>query len=274
MFRRFVPLVLAIFPLTAKRTGYYEPVTPPPQQKPPCGHIGTPPCEHNGTTAQLPPNATAEQLFNYSNEQYKKGDKHGAIQSLQRAADMGLMKAKRALGTVYAFGQSVPQDVPRGMALLEEVARTNDPVAAYHLGRIYDDGKIVAANPSKAVAYYTASANGHFWLGEFSLGIDTEIGRGTAHNRALAIQLMESAAAHTQQDTPANYADFLRRAGTRRFQTGDELANAYMADYVRRHTAAALPSQTIAPGSAEWTNRITGNSTACYFGNAPYCPKR
>ena len=116
----------------------------------------------------------------------------------------------------YVYGQAGVTDVPRGMHWLEEAAATGDGVALFHLGHLYEEGKVVAADEPKALDYFTASAQKHFWMSEFTLGLDYAVGHGVAANRQTAISYMDAAARDSQQDTARNYAAFLRKAAAGR----------------------------------------------------------
>jgi hypothetical protein len=258
--------------------GYYRPVNPPAQTAPPCGHYGMRPCpvDPNAprTTPDAPEGMTGDQLVLYSNDQIRRGDKVGALKTLERAAAMGNLAAERGLGMGYVYGQAGVTDVPRGMQWLEKAAATGDGVALFHLAHLYDEGKVVAADEAKATRYYLASAQKRFWMSEFILGLHYAVGQGVAANRRTAINYMDQAARDTQQDTPRNYAAFLRKASAAQWRSVDELSAAYFSDYVKTHTPPPPTYGPIQPGSAEWFNRITGNSTACRApggSSRPYC---
>lgn len=211
----------------------------------------------------------------YSNEQIRRGDKIGAVKTLERTAALGNLTAKRGLGMAYVYGQAGVTDVPRGMHWLEEAAATGDGVALFHLGHLYEEGKVVAADEPKALDYFTASAQKHFWMSEFTLGLDYAVGHGVAANRQTAISYMDAAARDSQQDTARNYAAFLRKAAAgARWRTVDDLSAAYFADYVKTHTPPPVKYGPIVPGSPEWFARITGSSPACRApggSSRPYC---
>jgi TPR repeat protein len=239
----------------------------------------TPPCPPDPnaprTTPDAPAGLTGDQLVVYSNDQFHKGDKVGSLKTLERAAAMGNVTAERGVGMAYIFGQTGVTDVPRGMEWLDKAAATGDGVALFHLGHIYDEGKAVPQDEAKALKYLYASSQKHFWMAEFILGLHYAVGNGVAANRATAIGYMDRAAHDTQQDTPRNYAAFLRKAGAAQWRTTEALSSAYFADYVKTHTPPPPVYGPITPGSPEWFNRITGNSTACRGpsgSGTPYCP--
>jgi hypothetical protein len=267
--RKFWPfaLLLTASPALLSWQGYYKPVTPPAQTGPPCGHYGTPACPPDPnaprTTPDAPPGLSGDQLVLYSNDQLRRGDKLGALKTLERAAAMGNLAAERGVGMAYVYGQAGVTDVPRGMQWLEKAASTGDGVALFHLAHLYDEGKVVPADEPKAIRYLSASAQKRFWMAEFLLGLHYAVGKGVAANRKTAINYMDLAARDSRHDTPANYAAFLRKAGPAQWPTIDALSAAYFADYVKTHTPPPMTYGPIQPGSPEWFNRITGNSPAC-----------
>lgn len=258
--------------------GYRIPVTPQPQKGPPCGHYMTPACPPDPnaprTTADAPAGMSADQLLAYSNDQFHKGDKVGSMKTLESAAAMGNLPAERGVGVALVYGEAGVTDVARGMQWLEKAAATGDGVALFHLGHLYDEGKVVPRDETKALRYLNASAQKHFWMAEFVLGLFYAVGKGVPANRATAISYMDRASHDTNQDTPRNYAAFLHRSGGAQWRTVDALSSAYFSDYVKTHTPPPPTYGPITPGSPEWFNRITGNSTACRGpsgGGVPYC---
>jgi TPR repeat protein len=208
---------------------------------------------------------TGDQLVLYSNDQIRRGDKIGALKTLERAAAMGNLAAERGLAMAYVYGQAGITDVARGMEWLEKAAATGDGVALFHLAHPYDEGRAVTADETKAMRYFSASAQKHFWMAEFILGLHYAVDKGVAANRKTAISYMymDLAARESQQDTPCNYAAFLRKAGAAQWPTVDALSAAYFADYIKTHTPPPMTYGPIEPGSREWFARITGSSPAC-----------
>ncbi len=253
---------------------YYRPVAPQAQTAPPCGHVGTPPCPFDpAKSVDLPPGATADQLVAYSNEQFRKGDKVGALRSLERAAVMGNLTAMRGAGMALLYGQGVPKDVARGMKYLNSAEAQGDPVAAYHLAHAYEDGAGVTADIPKAIRLLNESAAKQFWFAEFSLGFDYAIGRGVPRSNATAISWMQKAASHTRNETPGEFVSFLSRSGARQFRDSDDLTNAFQVDYVRLRTPQYVPSSGgsggISPNQQYMLNKLGAPGNSCRGGGGP-----
>jgi uncharacterized protein len=70
------------------------------------------------------------------------------------AAGLGDMGAKYRLGFMLVRGEGVPVDTSRGLTMLDEVAKGNDPWTLINVGDLYADGKAVPVNAGRAMGYY------------------------------------------------------------------------------------------------------------------------
>lgn len=80
-------------------------------------------------------------------------DKLQAMKYLSKSAEQGNMQAKRIVAQELLSGEFIPQDVPRGLAMLTECADSGDTSAAYKLGKVYFKGEYVPANHDRAESY-------------------------------------------------------------------------------------------------------------------------
>lgn len=78
----------------------------------------------------------------------------------ERAATLGDLGAKNKLGLMLIDPQALRLDVPRGVALLEEVADAGDAWANMQVGDLYSKGDIVPVDSDKALARYQKAAVG------------------------------------------------------------------------------------------------------------------
>ena len=62
------------------------------------------------------------------------------------------------LGRVYLFGAGIERNVRKGLDLLHQAAELGNAEAATELGILYDDGKIVSRDESKALAFLERGA--------------------------------------------------------------------------------------------------------------------
>jgi TPR repeat protein len=218
---------------TGYNPNYYQRVNPTPSQGPPCGHIGTAPCPVQTTNA--PQNMSAEQLLAYADKQVKQHDYAGAMSTYQRAAAMGNIEAKRQVAVGHVRGIGVRQDAQKGIAMLEDIAKNGDAKAYYHLGYFFENGKFVQRDYARALQDLRAASKGGVWFASFKLGVMYELGEGTPHDRAAAISWFDRAASQRGDASAAYYADFLRSAGSQRFNSGDAMASAYWAWFMKRY---------------------------------------
>ena len=63
-----------------------------------------------------------------------------AAQALTEAAEEEDARAREELGKLLVSGRGVPQDVERGLALLEAAARQGRPSAQVQIGKVVAEG--------------------------------------------------------------------------------------------------------------------------------------
>jgi TPR repeat protein len=189
---------------------------------------------------------------------------------------MGQVNAETGFGVDLVYGKGAAPDLNRGLALIEKAAAKNHPAALYQLGTIYDNGDFARQNTAKAAELIAGAARARYWQAEYWMGVAYEVGRGVARNRPSALALLDRAAGDGQAGMPQMLAAYLRSGGaSKHFANADELNAAFNADFHDQYNSHYFPSggDFTVPGSREWWNRLTGNSTACYF-NGRVCPKR
>lgn len=74
------------------------------------------------------------------------------------AADLGATGAEKYLGYLYAKGDGVPQDVQRGIAMLESAGRKGDVEATRILGVLHARGEVLPKDLNKAVQYFAQAS--------------------------------------------------------------------------------------------------------------------
>jgi TPR repeat protein len=85
-------------------------------------------------------------------------DPEGALEFLSRAARGGLPTAQSDLAVMLLDGEAEPPDPKAAMPWLVLAADAHHPVAEYRLGRLYEDGTVVAKDIAKARALYEEAA--------------------------------------------------------------------------------------------------------------------
>jgi Sel1 repeat len=206
--------------------GYYRPVTPQPQQGPPCGHYGTAPCP---AQVNIPPGASAEALFEMGARALQQHQAAAAAAYFEASANMGYVRAEAALGFDYVNGDGKPKDLEKGVHWLTLAAQQGSRGAESQLGQFYEEGTGVPKDQAKAIALYKASAEQHFFQAERALGLDYEFGNGVPHSRTQALDLLKRAANDGNDANSAKlYNALLHAPATKHFADFDQLI-AYMA---------------------------------------------
>jgi hypothetical protein len=190
---------------------YYRPVAPQARQAP-CGGFGTPPC--TGQTIQ-DTGPTGEQLFIAAKQADANHQPQRSIEYLTRSAEMGYRKAQYALGTDYRNGNGVPKDATKAEYWLDLAAQQGSTSAQQDLGKM---------DPAQAVHYLQMGAARRDPQSEFTLGVDYELGRGVAHDRAKAMDYFRRASRDGGPNDGEQIAAALARsAPSRRFASGEAL---------------------------------------------------
>jgi hypothetical protein len=85
-------------------------------------------------------------------------DPEGALEFLSRAARGGLPTAQADLAVMLLDGEAGPPDPTAALPWLVLAADAHHPIAEYRLGRLYEDGTLVAKDLAKAQALYEEAA--------------------------------------------------------------------------------------------------------------------
>lgn len=107
--------------------------------------------------------------------------------ALERAADRNAPGAAAALGQVLLVGKLVPADPIRALAVLEPAARAGSADAAHLLAELYTKGEHVARDDAKAFAYNLQAAKGGSLQAMFNTGALYANGRGTERDYTAAL---------------------------------------------------------------------------------------
>jgi TPR repeat protein len=125
------------------------------------------------------------------------------LQMLQTQAALGNTEAQTTLGHLYNNGRGVPQDYTKAREWYEKAAALGDMKAQYHLGSLYENGRGVPQNYPKAHLWQEKAAVQGYTLAQYNLGTMYEDGRGVPQDYTKARQWYEKAAA--QGDAGAQF---------------------------------------------------------------------
>ena len=88
---------------------------------------------------------------------------------LLKAIAKGNDNAKRYLAGQYISGESIEQDINKGLSMLTKLADNGDTLSAYKLGKIYLAGEVVYTDLDKAEKYLLQAANDNNEYAMYSL---------------------------------------------------------------------------------------------------------
>src|SRR5690554_394561 len=113
---------------------------------------------------------TAAADFEAGGEAYKNGDYETAAREFIPLAESGDHRAMYALGSMYAAGHGVPQDLEKALKWFQEAAKYGRPDAEYKLGLMYAQGLGVPQDYRKAIRWFGRSAKKGYGDSQFRMG--------------------------------------------------------------------------------------------------------
>jgi TPR repeat protein len=141
----------------------------------------------------------------------KRHDYATAMLILRPLADRGDAVAQLNVGEMYAFGQGVTQDKPRGIEWYRKAAEQGNAEAEARLGSRYTAGNGVALDYATALHWLKKAAGQRDALGETMLGEMYVYGRGVPKDPAVGVVWLKRGA--TQGDLNAQASLGLIYAG-------------------------------------------------------------
>ena len=116
--------------------------------------------------------------FKSGGDAYKSGDYETAYKEFLPLAKNGDHRAMYALGSMYAGGHGVEQDLTQSFKWFKEAAKYGRPDAMFKLGLIYEEGHGVKANIKRAISWYGKSAKKGYPASQYKLGVFYYLGNG------------------------------------------------------------------------------------------------
>ena len=127
---------------------------------------------------------------------------------LAAEAGRGDARAQEEFGKLLVGGRGVPQDVNRGVALLEAAAKQGRTSAQVQLGKLFAEGSDgVAPDPTAAARYYELAAQQGNSGAQYELAKLYAEGRGVPQDGMRAISLFQQAAAQGKINAYARIGD-------------------------------------------------------------------
>ena len=166
------------------------------------------------------------------------------LEYFQRAADLGVARAKDDLAAIYRKGGLVQKDAAKADTLAREAfeiwqldAKTGDLDAITNLGLLYESGQVVQRDSEKAVEFYRQAAERGFAVAQTNLGYCYQHGFGLEIDLAKAIAWFEKAAAQGHARAQVNLGRLYDEPGPERDL---RKAIAYYTQAAEQDNAAAL----------------------------------
>jgi TPR repeat protein len=174
----------------------------------------------------LPPNLTADQLFQLGAQldQKKRYRLEAAVYS--KCADMQNARCMSALGMMYDQALGVPHDEQRAVWYITRAAYMGNRGAEYQLGVFWELGQILPADMKTAMQWYRKAAEADSPYGERRLGLAYEFGETVPRNRQEAIRWLTKSANHGD-GLSTDLVLLFRNPKTPHFKTYEELGDYY-----------------------------------------------
>ncbi len=185
-------------------------------------------------------------LFELGTKRFNDGDKRGAAELMQRAADLGSAIAQYRLAKLYEKGEGVPRSVKESRRWTQSAADAGNVKAMHDLAVFYAEGE--GGGPQSyvaAVEWFTKAANSGLLDSQYNLGVLYEQGLGVTANPAEAAVWFEIAGKNGDADGARRARDLMQRLSPAEADTARIRARAFSP----MPTDAAANGQT---GAKSW----------------------
>jgi TPR repeat protein len=143
----------------------------------------------------LQPNMTAQQIWEMAESLAQRKRFAESAGAFLKCSDMGNMRCTSSLGHMYDQGRGVPLDRTRAVWYLTRAANGGNRGAQHQIGVYWEEGEVLPQDMKKAMEWYMKSAQQGMPEAERRIGLDYEVGEVLPHNRPLAIEWLSKAGA-------------------------------------------------------------------------------
>ena len=126
---------------------------------------------------------------------YERGDYGTAFRLMKPLAERGDARAQHNLGVMYDYGRGVPQDNTKAAKWYRRAAEQGIPEAQHNLGLMYENGQGVPQDNTKAAKWYRRAAEQGIPEAQVNLGLMYYNGQGVPQDYILAHMWLNLAAA-------------------------------------------------------------------------------
>jgi len=147
-----------------------------------------------GPSAELAKTSkTKKEMLTDAKSAIDRGDAATAFKIYQQLAATGDAYSQTMAGVMYLGGTGVPQNISKGVQLLEEAAAQGHSGGQYNLGVQYLEGKTVKEDKQKAARLFESAAKQGEGQAQVNLAIMYYMGDGVAKNKAEAVKWCQKA---------------------------------------------------------------------------------
>ena len=170
--------------------------------------------------------------FDAGMKAYNRGDYEAALREWRPLAEQGHASAQNSLGSMYAFGEGVPQDDAEAAKWYRLAAEQGYARAQAALGPMYVSGRGVPQDDAEAVKWFRLAAEqGNAWA-QNNLGFMYTNGRGVPQDDAQAYAWFNVAAAQGKTGAAENRDRVAGRLTPEARNRAQKLAREYWEAYV------------------------------------------
>lgn len=162
-----------------------------------------------------------------------------SLEELQHAANRGDPAALTALGRLLASGKLIPADPMRAVVLLERAAAMGEVDAAHQLGDLYAQGDGIVRDDAKAFSYFLQAAQSGSPLAMANVGVYYTNGRGTKADLLQGLAWLTTAKSYrVDLGQEKRLRDFMLKSRSSDVAKADELAEKLRSEIATRLTSA------------------------------------
>ncbi len=125
---------------------------------------------------------------------YQRGDYATALREIRPLAEQGDDQAQYYLGSMYHYGQGVPQGYAEAVKLYRKAAEQGYANAQNTLGFMYASGRGVPQDDAEAMEWYRKAAEQGYAPAQYNIGFLYRKGRGVPQDYAEAMKWYRKAA--------------------------------------------------------------------------------
>lgn len=125
---------------------------------------------------------------------YERGEYTTAYRLMKPLAEKGDAKAQHNLGLMYDYGRGIPQDYTKALTWYRRAAGQGMPESQHNLGLMYERGQGVPQNYGEAVTWYRRAADQGMRESQVNLGVLYYKGQGVSRDYVLAHMWLDLAA--------------------------------------------------------------------------------